>query len=151
MQIIACGNPACGDDGAGWIVVGRLRELGIEALGVRTHTCNGEATRLLDALPSDEDVILLDAVVMGAPVGSVHRWDGIPSAVSGASVSTHGLGVVEALRLAAVLGRMPKSLLVYGIEGKQFAPGSLPSPQVKEAAEGLAQQIRATIQTGRTP
>ena len=151
MQIIACGNPQCGDDGAGWLVVDRLRELGIEAFGVRTNTCLGEAAGLLNALPGDEDVILLDAAVTGAPVGSVHRWEGVPPAASKRSASTHGLGVAEALRLALALGRMPKSLLVYGIEGKQFAPGSLPSPKVQEAAEDLAQQIRGTIQTGWTP
>ena len=132
-------------------MVDRLRELGIEALGVRTNICIGEAAGLLNALLGDEDVILLDAVVTGAPVGSVHRWEGVPPAASKPSASTHGLGVVEALRLAPVLGRMPKSLRVYGIEGKQFAPGSPPSPQVKEAAEDLAQQIRTSIQSERTP
>ena len=151
MQIIACGNPERGDDGAGLLVFRRLRELGIEALGVRTNTCCGEATGLLSAWSSDDHLILLDAVVTGAPVGTVHRWDGIPPAASSPSASTHGLGVMQALRLAHVLGRVPKLLEVYGIEGKRFGLGSPPSPQVKAAAEALAQQIHTTIQAGQAP
>jgi len=151
MQIIGCGNPERGDDGAGLLVVERLRELGIEALGVTTHTCPGEATELSSAWRSDDDLVVVDAVVTGAPVGTVHRWDGIPPAASSPSASTHGLGVIQALRLAHVLGCVPKLLEVYGIEGRRFEPGSPPSPKVKAAAEDLAQQIHATIQTGQTP
>ena len=141
MQIIACGNPDRGDDGVAFLVVERLRELGIEALGAKTITCTGEATALLNAWEDDDDLILLDAVVTGAPVGTIHHWDGIPPTTSRPSPSTHGLGVAEALRLARALDRVPKSLQVYGIEGAQFDHGSPPSPQVKAAAEGLARQI----------
>ena len=151
MQIIGCGNHERGDDGAGLLVVDRLRELGIEALAVTTRTCPGEATGLLSAWDGDDHLVLLDAVVTGAPVGTVHRWDGIPPAASSPSASTHGLGVIQALRLAHVLGCVPKFLEVYGIEGKRFEPGSPPSPKVKSAAEDLAQQIRTTIQAGQTP
>jgi hydrogenase maturation protease len=151
VRIIACGNPGRGDDGAGWLVVDRLRELGIEALGVRTTACTGEITGLLNELHSDEDVILLDAVVTGAPAGTVHRWDGIPPASLRYSSSTHGLGVAEALRLALALGRVPKSVQFYGIEGKQFEPCSSPSPRVKQAAESLAQQIQTTIRAEQAP
>ena len=151
MQIIGCGNSERGDDGAGLLVVERLRELGIEALGVTTRTCPGEATELLSAWRSDDDLIVVDAVVTGAPVGTVHRWDGIPPAASSASASTHGLGVIQALRLAHVLGCVPKLLEVYGIEGKRFESGSPPSSEVKEAAEDLARQIHTAIQAGQTP
>jgi hydrogenase maturation protease len=151
MRIIGCGNPERGDDGAGLLVVGRLRELGIEALGITTATCPREATRLLGAWSADDDLILLDAVVTGAPPGTVHRWDGLPPATHSPSASTHGLGVIQALRLAYVLGRGPKSLRVYGIEGKRFEPGSALSPQVKESAEKLAQKIRAALPVSPAP
>ena len=147
MQIIACGNSDRGDDGAAFLVVERLRELGIEALGVRTTTCTGEATGLLNAWSEADDLILVDAVVTGAPVGTIHHWDGIPPVASRPSPSTHGLGVAEALRLAAALGHVPQSLQVYGIEAAKFDPGSSLSPQVEAAAERLAKQIY-TVLTG---
>jgi hydrogenase maturation protease len=151
MRIIGCGNPERGDDGAGLLVVCRLRELGIEALGITTATCPREATRLLGAWSADDDLILLDTAVTGAPAGTIHHWDGVPTAANSPSASTHGLGVIHALRLAYALGRGPRSLRVYGIEGRQFDPGSSLSPQVKESAENLAQQIRATIQAAHAP
>ena len=149
MQIIACGNPECGDDAAGWLVAGHLGAMGLEAVGASIHTCAGQTTELLNILRSDEDLILVDAVVTGAPAGSLHHWDGVPTVASPSASSTHGLGVAEALRLARVLGRAPRSLRVYGIEGRQFAPGAPPSPEVMQAAERLAQQIHATIEAER--
>jgi Ni,Fe-hydrogenase maturation factor len=38
-------------------------------------------------------------------------------------------------------GRAPARLLIYGIEGRRFDLGSAPSPEVREAAERLAQSI----------
>ena len=127
----------------------RLRVLGIEALGVGIKACAGEATGLLDEMRSDEDVILVDAVVTGAPAGTIHRWDGTPPVQVSKSSSTHALGVTEALRLALSLGRLPRSLQFFGIEAQQFELGSPPSPMVKQAAEELAQQIQTTIQTAQ--
>ena len=79
MLIIGCGNRDRGDDGAGILVAERLRELGIEA-----NTRSGEAVDLIEAWKSADDVIVVDAVVTGAPVarcrhGTVgSRW--LPSA-----------------------------------------------------------------------
>ena len=130
------------------LVVKRLRELGVEALGVRTKTCSGEATELMDAWAGDDEVIIVDAVVTGASVGKVHGWDdAILFASSSASASTHGFGVGEAIKLAQALGRSPESLRIYGIEGRRFDRGSQVSRRVKQAVEDVAQQIHAAIRT----
>jgi hydrogenase maturation protease len=148
MRIIGCGNHERGDDGAGLLVVERLRELGVESLGARTKTCSGEATEVMDAWAADDEVILVDAVVTGASAGTIHRWDnGIPLAGGSISASTHGFGVGEAIRLARALGRYPKSLRVYGIEGRQFELGTEISPEVRLAVENVAQQISMEIRS----
>jgi len=146
VQIIACGNPGRGDDAAGWRVAERLRELGLEALGVGIKRCTGDATALLRELPGDGDIILLDAVMTGAAPGTIHHWDGIPPFQIRKPSSTHALGVAEALKLAMSLGRLPKSLQVFGIEAEQFELGSPLSPRVKQATEDLAQRIQTSIQ-----
>jgi hydrogenase maturation protease len=146
MRIIGCGNRERGDDGAGLLVVRRLRELGVESLGVRTKTCCGEATEVIDAWAADDEVIIVDAVVTGASAGTIHRWDeGILPAGGAISGSTHSFGIGEAIRLARALGRYPKSLRVYGIEGRQFELGTEISPEVKQAVEDVAQQISTEI------
>lgn len=139
MKIIGCGNPDRGDDRAGVLVAERLRELGIAA---ETHT--GELLALIEAWDAADDVILIDAVVTGAPPGTVHMWDGRPPRVlHGAEVSTHGLDLAQIIELAQALGRLPARLRLYGIEARQFDPGSSISPEVHQAVESVVRQITA--------
>lgn len=139
MRIICCGNRERGDDGAALLVAERLQELGIEA---QIHA--GEPLALIDAWSGADDVIVVDAVVTGASVGTVQVWDEqLPSAVASAPASTHGLGVAEAIKLAQVLHRLPPRLRVYGIEGKKFATGTDVSTEVKQGVENVVGQIAA--------
>ncbi len=129
-----------GDDAAGLLVARRLRELGIDAA---EHSRDGLS--LLEAWRGCEDVILIDAVVTGAPPGEILRWDGADASVIADPVrsSTHAFGVAEALKLARALGRMPARLTIYGIEARQFQMGSSLTPEVAAAVEKLAREILA--------
>jgi hydrogenase maturation protease len=139
MRIICCGNPERGDDGAGALVARRLRELGIEA-----ETCTGEASELLEAWSGAGHVTVVDAVETGAPAGTVSLWDGGQATFPvRPSTSTHGLGLAEAITLARVLDSLPEQLRVYGIEGRQFEPGTEVSPEVKLAVEEVVRRISA--------
>lgn len=137
MLIIGCGNRQRGDDGAGILVAERLRECGIEAVA-RT----GEVTDLIEAWKGADDVIVVDAVVTGALVGTVQAWDGRqPLASLSTTTSTHGLGLAEAIELARVLNRLPARLRVYGVEGRRFEPGTEISPEVHRAVEEVVRRI----------
>jgi hydrogenase maturation protease len=86
----------------------------------------------------------VDTVVTGAPAGKVWLWDAGQVRIQGSlSLSTHGLGVAEAIRLARVLDRLPKRLRVFGIEGQRFDVGVDISPEVLRAVEEVAKQITA--------
>jgi hydrogenase maturation protease len=146
MQIIGCGDHQRGDDAAGLLVVERLQNLGIEALGAKTGVCNGETTAVMNFLAGDADLIIIDAVVRGAAVGTIHLWHGIPPVSNRVAMSSHGMGLGEAMRLAKTLGRLPNTLRVYGIEGKTFEIGSPVSYEVHESVETLAWQIKAEIE-----
>jgi len=137
MRIICCGNRERGDDAAGVLVADRLRELGIEAM---VHS--GEPLALMDAWTGAEDVIIVDAVVTGAEVGTVHRWNGPqPLAAVAAPASTHGLGLAEAIRLGRQLRRLPSQLWIYGVEGNHFAIGAKMAAEVRTAVEKVVQEI----------
>ncbi|HTZ97132.1 MAG TPA: hydrogenase maturation protease [Terriglobales bacterium] len=145
MLIIGCGNRERSDDGAGILVAERLRELGIEA-----ETRIGEALDLIEAWNGADDVILVDAVLTGAPVGTVQAWDGRqPLASVRTNTSSHGLGVAEAIELAHVLDRLPTRLRVYGIEGRRFEPRAEISPEVRCAIEEVVRRIMADLSTPR--
>jgi hydrogenase maturation protease len=139
MLIIGCGNPNRGDDGAGVMVAERLRERGVNA-----EICTGEALELIEAWNGADDVVVVDAVVTGAPAGKVWLWDGGAVTTQGTiSISTHGFGVAEAMRLARIIDRLPKRLRIFGIEARQFDFGSEMSPEVMCGVKELAEQITA--------
>jgi hydrogenase maturation protease len=115
------------------LVARRLRELGFEAL---------DQSALLDLWQAPDDVVIVDAVVSGSSPGTVRVWEGhdLPRAEACRS-STHGLGVADAIGLARALGRPPRRLRVFGIEGAHFALGDGVSPEVETAVEQVASQI----------
>ena len=137
MLIIGCGNPQRGDDAVGIVAAEKLR-----ALGIAAKVCPGETSELMEAWAGADDVIVIDAVVTGAPTGTIHIWNGqqLPAFATSAG-STHGLGVAEAIRLARALNRLPARLRVYGIEGKQFEIGAGISAAVEQAVREVVNQI----------
>jgi hydrogenase maturation protease len=56
--------------------------------------------------------------------------------------------VAEAIAMARETGRLPEILVVYAIEGENFAAGADMSPAVGAAAEEVAVRIWDEIMTG---
>jgi hydrogenase maturation protease len=136
--IIGCGNLDRGDDAAGLLVVRRLRQLGVEA-----QEQNGESLKLIETWRGAQNVVLIDTVVTGRRIGKVTIWDATTDPLVGDPFhcSTHAFGVAGAVELARILGWLPSSLRIYGIEGKRFKIGTPPSPAVLRCVEQIAQQI----------
>ncbi|MGE5324510.1 MAG: hydrogenase maturation protease [Actinomycetota bacterium] len=151
MLIIGCGTRERGDDAAGLLVAERLRELESPAAGVAIQLCSGEASELIDLWSTDDEVIVVDAVVGDAPAGTIHRWqDDIPAGVGSGSASTHGFGLREAIPLAQIMDRLPGFLCIYGIEARVFETGADVSPEVRQAVEQAAQEISRLLKTLHT-
>jgi hydrogenase maturation protease len=138
LLVVGCGNRDRGDDAAGLLVARRLRQMGYQAAEL-----TGAATDLLELWRDAETVILVDAAVTGAAPGAIHFWRGPEAVLHSAAPrgSTHLVGVADALRLAAALGRLPRELIVYGIEGARFGIGEPPSPEVAAAVEVVCRRI----------
>ena len=102
-----------------------------------------EVAGLLDAWAGHDDVLVLDAVASGEPPGTLHRYaaaDGpLPAAFS--SFSTHGFGLAEAIELARALGKLPRRLTVYGIEGEDFRSGEGLTPAVEAAVGWVVSEL----------
>jgi len=138
VLILGCGNLDRSDDGAGLLVARRLRQLGIDA---REHS--GETFALIEAWSGCAEVIVVDAAVSGAPPGAITVSDprAAPLPARRFRSSTHAFSVADTVELARVLDRLPSNLVVYTIEGRGFDHGGVPSPEVSEAIERLAQEI----------
>jgi hydrogenase maturation protease len=136
MRIICCGTPYRSDDSVGLVVAERLHRLGVEAA-----TCTGEVTDLLQAMESAEEVLVVDAVITGAPAGTIHEWTDGTTEFQRNSSTTHALGVAEAISLARALGRLPARTHIYSIEAKTFEVGGELSAEVRRAAGELVHRI----------
>lgn len=145
--VLGVGHPDRGDDAAGWLVAARLEDLpGVIARQVSADPAAWLTDPWWDRA---ESVVIVDAVVTGAPPGTIHRWtpDTLPRrAVTGGG--THDLGVADTLALAAALGRLPDRLEVVGVEGAAFTVGAQASTPVRRAVDRLARDLTARSVSG---
>lgn len=135
-MVIGVGNEFRHDDAAGLEVVRGLRALA-SAAGIAVREEEGETLALLEEWEGAEAVVLVDAIRSGVAPGTIHRVDAtsqpIPAGLRG-STSTHAVGVGEAIELARALERLPRRVVVYGVEGRRF-----------DAGRGLSEEVQAII------
>ena len=147
--MVGIGNAWQGDDAAGLAAAERLRRRVGD--NVEVLELEGEPVSLVEALERADDVILVDAVRSGAAPGTVHRIDAshepVPATLSAAS--THTLGVGEAIELARALGRLPRRVVLYGIEAESIAAGAQLTPAVERAVDDAVEEVLAECTSSR--
>lgn len=101
----------------------------------------------MDAWENAESVILIDAAHSGANTGTIHRFDALSTEIPSGlfHYSSHQFAVAEAIEMARILGRLPKAMTVYGIEGTDFSYGEGLSPAVSDAIDKVAGEILLQI------
>jgi hydrogenase maturation protease len=143
ILIVGAGNAFRRDDGAGLAAASRLQSA--MSSGIRVLVKTDDFTSLLDDWRGADAVIVVDAMSSGSEPGTIRRYDAherpLPAAFSRSS--THSFGVAEAVELARALGRLPARLVVFGIEGRDFTPGDVLSPDVEAAVDEVARRIAA--------
>jgi hydrogenase maturation protease len=135
LSLIGIGNRFRRDDAAGLEVVRRLRLA--HPPGVILIEQEGEPASLIEAWSTADEALVVDGISSGSNPGRLHRFD-VTDAPLPAEIfnpSTHALGLPEAVELARELDRLPKRLVVYGIEGESF-----------EAGEGLSDPVQKTVE-----
>jgi hydrogenase maturation protease len=144
--VVGVGNEYRRDDAAGLQVAARLQ--GSVPAGVSVVTCPQEPSRLLDAFEGMRCALVVDACSSGAEPGTVHRFDTADGAIPARVFrsSTHAFGVGEAIELARALGRLPASVIVYGIEGAEFGGGEELSAEVAAAVERTAGLVQHDLE-----
>ncbi|WP_046776715.1 hydrogenase maturation protease [Streptomyces yangpuensis] len=152
--VIGLGNEFRRDDGVGWAVAGLLRRRAEEGglpPGVVVAQCDGDPGRLIELWENAGLAIVVDACFPpAAEPGRTHRWDdaagGGPGTTGSARHSTHGLGFAEAVDLGRALGRSPRRLIVYAVEGADLSPGLGMTPAVACVVPRLLRRITADIE-----
>lgn len=132
--IVGVGNLDRGDDGAGVWAVRRLH-------GARTKEVT-DCTQLIEIWADEHDVVVIDAMVTGAPVGTVNRFEvGAFPLPIGTFPSTHSFGLAETVELARAIGRLPERLTILGIEAGQMDLGRPLSAEVDRAIDVLVDEL----------
>ena len=144
VTLIGVGNPWRRDDGVGWAVVAAAsRRLGQRTAVVET---DGEPSRLIDAWTGIDLAVVVDAVTSGAEPGTIHIWrDEADIAGDSRSGSSHALGIADAIALGRAVQRLPRRLVVVGIEVQETSPGDGLSPPVAANVERAADLIAEIV------
>ena len=142
VRVIGIGQQAAGDDAVGLRVIAALRQR--PSSGIEFHSVR-DPSALIELLEGADRVIVVDALV-GRPPGSIHVLDLESLSLAPPSgLSSHGLGVAQAIALAfEVLSQPPRELKVVavGIEQPRRHSSTLSSAvadAVTRAAETVLQ------------
>jgi hydrogenase maturation protease len=143
VVVIGVGNSLRHDDAAGLEAVRRLRTRA-EAARITVREQEGETLGLLEQWEGAEAAVLVDAIQSGSPAGAIRRLDAsseaLPARLRGSS-STHAVGVGEAIELARSLQRLPRQVVLYGVEGRLFDSGIGLSEEVGAVIPALADAV----------
>lgn len=138
--VIGLGNPLRGDDGIGLEVA---RTLAARRPGLAVISHDREPLDLIELWSGSESAIVIDAIA-GEDPGRIHRLDAsagtgrwrrrIPS-------SSHALDLGQVIELAGLLGRLPRSLQLLGIEGSSFDAGTEPTAKVRAGGRQVVAEL----------
>ena len=99
---------------------------------------------LMELWRGAEVAIVIDAVSSGCAPGTIHRFDTAVQPIPAKFLrqSTHAFSLAEAIGLGRALNQLPKKLVVYGIEGKNFESCADLSEEANGAVDEVIGKIR---------
>ena len=135
-----------GSDCAGWEVVAQLKSFDSPWLSLLSTS---DPFSILDIPSECKLLIVVDASLGACSPGTVQRFVWPDSRiVETGGFSSHGLGLVCALRLAATLGKLPSRVIVFAIAVDSGEPGFKLNPAVEATIPKVAAMI--LVETGIT-
>ena len=148
--IIGVGNEYRGDDAVALHVIRSLHDRGLPSEQLVEAT--GDSATLIDLWADASAVIIVDAVVSGSPLGTIHWIDVLSNPLDPGLFcqSTHAFGVREALELGRLLGRLPGVLILCGIECSEFHVGQEMTSEAARAVRAATDRVERWI-GARTP
>jgi len=147
VRVIGCGNPDAGDDAVGLLAVREARSR-LEAIPGVEVVETAAALNAVHLLEGVAGAVVVDAVRTpggGRAPGEIVRVqagpDGLP-AWAGTSLSSHGLGLGEAVALLGALGGAPRVVLL-GVEVADVTAGHSLSAPVSAVLSRLVELVVA--------
>jgi hydrogenase maturation protease len=136
--VLGLGNLLMADDGVGLIALSRLEEEWFVPRDVELVDGGTWGMNLLPVIERADRVILLDAIDLGDPPGTLIRLEGeeIPRFL-GLKLSPHQIDLREVLALAELRGTLPGNLIALGIQPARVEMSTTLSPVVEARLDQL--------------
>ena len=147
--VIGIGHRLRQDDAVGPMVIDRLLSMHADT-AIDVLELSGEGAALIEAWDGRGTVVVVDAMRSGRPPGTVVTLDAVaePCPAEVFRQSSHQFGLAAAIETARVLGRLPRKLIVVGIEGEQFGFGEGLTPAVANALDDALALVRIAMADG---
>ena len=146
LTVIGIGNRLRGDDGAGPLVIDRLKAMDHPQLEL--IDAGSDAIGLLEFFEGRDRVLIVDACQMGKQPGeyAIFTAAEVDAVLDHDLQSLHGLGLSEMLRMGSDLGMLPDDLSILGIQPETLAFQEGLSVRVNAAADRVVAEILADLQ-----
>ncbi len=119
--IIGMGNPQLSDDGVGLAVACAVAERLKDRMTLTVTELNTGGIRLMEAMAGFKRAVVVDAMLSGAPPGSVQRFDPKDFVTTKNTFSSHDTDFATAYDLGVMAGvSLPEQLSFWGIEACEF-------------------------------
>ena len=134
LLIAGIGNVLVGDDGVGPFVIKLLEARYDFAEGVELADLGTPALDLPMHLDGLDAVILIDSAKFGGAPGDIRlfRKSEILRIPPRPRIDPHSPALRESLSQLELMGKMPEHLVLIGMQGSEFAPGSALSQPVRQ-------------------
>jgi hydrogenase maturation protease len=150
--VIGLGNVVLSDDGLGVHAVNRLRRRFDIGENVELVEGGTAGLLLLPYLADARRVIIVDAIDLGAPPGSLVRLDGKDWASAFAvRMTPHDVGLVDLLGAAQLSGAWPEVLVLRGVQPASTTIGTELTEPVAAALDPLTDAIAADLELWGLP
>jgi hydrogenase maturation protease len=145
IKVLGIGSPFA-DDRVGFEVLQQLKKIKQLKPFIPTQLCLEQYDRpginLLNLLQGCAGVFIVDAIKTKATPGTIHRFqDHQIESLYVNTLSSHSIGVVEALALGRELKLLPDSVIIYGVEINNIDYSFESSTIIKDAILSLSKML----------
>lgn len=143
IKVLGIGSPF-GDDQVGWRVAEALKQqLSMRRVIIESHDRPG--IRLIELMSGANTVFIIDAVKSNSKIGTIHYAKNNEIFKEEHKLSTHDIGISQALQLGSALNALPENVIMYGIEIDTIIFGTTLSQHVESAIEQVVIQLKNEI------
>ncbi|MDD2542467.1 MAG: hydrogenase maturation protease [Desulfuromonadaceae bacterium] len=119
--IIGMGNPQLSDDGVGLAVAMAVKECLKHRMALTVTELNTGGMRLMEAMAGFRRAVVVDAMLSGAPPGTIQRFDPKNFVTTKNTFSSHDTDFATAYDLGKMTGvSLPEQVSFWGIEAREL-------------------------------